>query len=61
MELATEETRLVVEKRRDAMKDYRRLLTRWVVGAGKENKHLAKLTLACLDGEEYGDALAKVS
>lgn len=61
MELATEETRLIVEKRRDAVRDYRKLLNRWVVGAGRENKSLAKLTLRVLDGEEYGSALGKVS
>ncbi len=61
MELATEETRLIVEERRDAVKDYRKLLNRWVVGAGRENRHLAKLTLRVLDGEEYGSALGKVS
>lgn len=61
MELATEETRLLVEKRRDAVVDYRKLLNRWVVGAGRENRHLAKLTLRVLDGEEYGSAIGKVS
>lgn len=61
MELATEETRLIVEERRDAVVDYRKLLNRWVVRAGRENKHLAKLTLRVLDGEEYGSALGKVS
>lgn len=58
---ATEETRLLVEKRRDAMVDYRRLLNRWMARAGRDNKHLAALTLRVLDGEEYGRAIGKVS
>ena len=61
MELATDTGRLVVEKRRDALGDYRKLLSRWIVGAGRDNEHLAKLTLAVLDGEEYGSAIGKVS
>ena len=61
MELATETGQLRVEKRRDAVSDYRKLLNRWVVGAGRENKHLAKLTLRVLDGEDYGAAIGKVS
>ena len=61
MELATETGRLVVEKRRDVLVDYRKLLSRWVVGAGRDNKHLARLTLRVLDGEDYGAALTKVS
>lgn len=61
MELATEETRLIVEKRRDVLSDYRKLLNRWVVGSGRENKKLAAITLAVLDGRDYEDAISKVS
>ena len=54
---ATEEAREIVVKRRDALVDYRKLLSRWVVGAGRENKKLAALTLAVLDGRKYEDAI----
>lgn len=58
---ATETGRLDVMSRRDALKDYRKLLSRWTVAAGRENKYLAELTVLVLNGEEYGDAIAKVS
>ena len=61
MILATEEGREEVEKRRDANADYRRLLNRWAVAAGKEHKSLASLTLRVLGGEEYNAAVAQDS
>ena len=54
---ATETGRLTVTKRRDALEDYRRLLNRWVVKGGRENRKLAALTLAVLDGRSYEDAI----
>ena len=58
---ATGTGRLKVEKRRDANGDYRRLLNRWVVAAGKEHEKLANLTLLVLDGEEYDAAIGRVA
>ena len=60
MDAATGTGRLRVEKRRDANGDYRRLLNRWVVAAGKDHENLARLTLLVLDGEEYEAAIGKV-
>ena len=60
METATEEGRMVIEKRRDAATDYRRLLSRWAVVAGREHKELADLTVAVLGGEEYYSALKTI-
>ena len=61
MNAATETGRLEVEKRRDANGDYKRLLNRWVVAAGKEHKELANVTLLVLDGEEYDAAIGRVA
>ena len=60
METATEEARIVVEKRKDAARDYRKLLTRWTVTAGREHKSLAALTLAVMNGEDYDSVVGKV-
>ena len=57
----TETGQLRVEKRRDAARDYRRLLNRWVVTAGEDRKDLAEITVLVLNGEDYGEAIAKVS
>ena len=58
---ATEEGREAVVSRRDATKDFRKLLGRWAVAAGRENLFLAELTVRVLNGEDYGDAIAKIS
>ena len=48
-------TQQTVEDRKSKAADYRRLLNRWVVRCGndEDNKRLAELTLACLDGTSY--------
>jgi len=58
---APEDAKLIVEMRRDAMRDYRKLLGRWTVAAGRENGFLAELTVLVLNGEDYGDAITKIS
>jgi len=56
---ATEEGREEVASRRVAAEDFRRLLNRWVVAAGREHPELAKVTLLVLDGESYDAAIGR--
>ena len=60
METATKTGKLEVEKRRDAASDYRRLLNRWVVTAGRENEFLASITLAVMKGESYDSVMGRM-
>jgi hypothetical protein len=57
LEAAPKDATIIVEKRRDIMRDYRKLLNRWAVAAGRENEKLADLTLAVLSGNSYEDAI----
>ena len=56
---ATDIGRKDVENRKNAAEDYRRLLNRWALAGGRENKALADLTLAVLSGERYDSAVGK--
>ena len=58
---APENAKMIVEMRRDDMRNFRKLLNRWTVAAGRENRFLAELTVRVLNGEDYGDAIAKIS
>ena len=58
---ATEEGREIMVSQRNAARDFRKLLNRWTVAAGRENTFLAELTVRVLNGEDYGDAIAKIS
>ena len=58
---ATETGRLMMVSQRNAARDFRKLLNRWTVAAGRENAFLAELTVLVLNGEDYGDAIAKIS
>ena len=58
---ATEEGREIVENRRVAAEDFRRLLNRWVVAAGRDHPSLAKVTLLVLDGEDYDAAIGRTA
>ena len=56
-----EDASVVMDERRDIMRCYRKLLNRWVVAAGSHRTDLAEITVLVLNGEDYGDAIAKVS
>ena len=58
---ALEDAAVTSSERRDIMRCYRKLLNRWVVAAGRDRTDLAEITVLVLNGEDYGDAIAKVS